>query len=187
MRKPSLVAAALVAALLPNPSQAQTTQKTMWAFHAGFVIPEEESFYVDDPVDAWLDREMSFLFGATLYRMASENFWYGPYAEIETIDLDVETGTRLGGGFAFSGRYPARGTGLQAGGTLGLSHASAGDFDSQFGIDYSMAVGLVFPISPAMDLGIHAVGFHGWYGGGDVPEGVLNSNARVRVQLQMRR
>lgn len=187
MRKAAVVTAILLAGLLSAAAGAQNTQDRMWAFHAGLVVPEDESFYVDDPFDGWLDRKLSFVLGATMFRMVSETFWYGPYAELETIDLSVESGTRLGGGFAFSSRYPARGTGFQVGGTVGLSYASIGDLDSQIGLDYSASLGVVWQYSPTMDIGVHAVGFYGWYGGGDVPQGVQNSNMRLRAQLQLRR
>ena len=184
---PRVTLVAALFALSPSLATGQAHGNKMWAFHGGVVIPEEASVYLDDPLDGWADRKVSVTGGATYYFSGGSSFRYGIFSEFETINFDVDTGFRLGTGLAFAGRHPAQGTGLQLGGGIGLSYASLGDLDGQIGLDFQVAIGPVFPVSPKVDLGIHLVGFYGWYGGGDVPEGVMNANGRVRAQVQFHR
>lgn len=162
------------------------------SLHGGIVIPEDEAFYMDVPVNRWYDREIGFIFGGQIYRKISSTFMIGLYGEYETINLSrtgimSEVGSRIGAGLTYLGRIPEDlpgGVGFELGGTIGAGFASLPfDLDSQIGIDFGAFMGPVVRISPTLHAAIHFVGSYGWYGGGDVPEGVQNVGGRLRGRL----
>jgi hypothetical protein len=171
--------------LMASPALSETPK--IVGLSGGIIIAEERSVYLDDPIDAWADRDGSFVLEAQLYWRVTEPFWMGPYVALETLSTPGQDGTRFGGGFTAAGRYPASGTGIQVGSTVGLSSVSLGDLDGQFGLDYSAFIGPIFQLSDRVDAAIHLVGFYGWYTGGDVPEAVQDSNPRVRFQVYLKR
>ena len=176
-----LIVPSLAYLVLAVPANAQNS----FGFSAGLVMSEDEGFYVDDPCDCWLDRDMGFVIGAQYFRRISPSFRVGVYGELESIATTIEDGMRFGSGVSWVGRTRdlARGPALELGGSLGLSYASLGEFDAQFGPDFSIFVGPAFSLGSGVQAAFHLVGLYGWYGGGDVPEGVQNSQLRMRVQV----
>ena len=181
MRPIRQIAAVLLLGFAAHGAQAQSTI----GVSSGVVIGDKEGLYVDDPCDCWIDRQTGFTAGVQYYRSFTAGFRFGAYAEMETIATPVEDGMRIGGGVTWLGRTRdvARGPALELGGTLGVSHASLGEFDGQFGPDFSVFVGPAARIAPGLDAAVHLVALYGWYGGGTIPEGIQNAQLRVRLQL----
>ncbi len=163
-----------------------SAQKYLIGANVGFVVSEESGVYLDDPLNIWIDRDNSFIFGIQFYKVLTESFMVGGYAEHEALNNPIENGSRHGFGVQYLGRYPedfSSGIRLELGGMFGLASASLGELDSQFGVDYGVFFGPVIQINQNLEIAAHLNPFYGWYGGGDIPEGVQNTQPRLKVQI----
>lgn len=182
----SLVSIVVVAVVLSVSSDSTWAQETVFGFNAGMVPGMEEGVYLDDPIDSWVDREVGVILGGQYYRRLSPTFMVGGYGEYEALNAEGERGSRFGFGLTYVARYPgdlSSGLGFELGGKLGVTFATLGDFDSQFGADFGVFLGPVIQIAPNMQAAVHFGSLYGWYGGGDDPEGVQNARPALRVQV----
>jgi hypothetical protein len=154
-------------------------------FNTGMTIPAENSVYLANPLDTWADREVGIILGTQYYKVLYPTFMIGLYLDYETLNTEGEDGGRLGFGATWLSRYPQnlKGLGFELGGTLGITFASLGTLDSQFGPDFGIFLGPVLQVHPNIRAAIHMNRFVGWYGGGDYPESVLNDRVSFKLQV----
>jgi len=169
--------------LVALPAQAQRSPQV--SVGTGVVFGGEDRLYLDEPVDDWLDRNSGPLLNATIQWPLTASFLGGAYLEYESIDTDFSSGSRIGLGATFTGRYlPTANTiGLEAGGMVGFGFASADELDGQSGLEFGTSVGPVYRASPTLLVAAHLQSLYGFYDGGDIPEGIQNISIRLAVRV----
>ncbi|GAB4367385.1 MAG: hypothetical protein Kow0042_07960 [Calditrichia bacterium] len=174
---------------------------SVFGLSLGIVRSENSGFYVDDPVNAWLDRSSGLVFSGQYYLQPTELSFVGAYLEYERFNLKKEyeefaeeenidaDASRVGFGLTWMFRTPEnflKFVVFELGGFGGVALMSVKDFDSLNGFDFGIFFGPVFPFSEKINLALHIADSYGWYHA-DKPEGVQNVQPKFRIQLYLQR
>jgi hypothetical protein len=154
-------------------------------FSAG-LIPAVNEIYVDEPLDFWPGREMSYMLQLSYARHFTEACLFGPYLEFEkvmySVGADVRNLKRYNVGIGWLGKYPQRRLHMQLGGFVGVGQLRGSNWDVLWGSDAGMIAGPAFE-TRHLGAAIHFQIGHAWYESSGVPEGVMLYNPKFLIKM----